>query len=115
MRVKQGEVVLVLFPDSNGITAKYRPALVVQSDNLNTGIDQFIVAMITSKIQRAGHGSRILVQKNSSLGQDMGLRTDSLIMTDNLATVRDDPTVKIIGRMTDYVQVEIALRHTFGL
>lgn len=33
MRCKRGDVVLVLFPDSNLRTAKRRPALIVQADD----------------------------------------------------------------------------------
>ena len=36
MPYNRGDVVLVLFPDSNLRTAKRRPALVVQADNLGT-------------------------------------------------------------------------------
>lgn len=46
---KRGDVVLVLFPHSDLRTAKLRPALVVQANNLNTGFSQVIVVMITSK------------------------------------------------------------------
>jgi mRNA interferase MazF len=53
MPYKRGNVVLVLFPDSNLRTAKRRPALVVQADNLNTGLPQMIIAMITSNMARA--------------------------------------------------------------
>src|SRR4029450_10704545 len=52
MPYKRGDVVLVLFPDSNLRTAKRRPALVIQSDNLETGLRQTIVAMITSNMSR---------------------------------------------------------------
>jgi mRNA interferase MazF len=34
----RGEVVLVLFPDSNLSTAKRRPALVVQANNLSAPV-----------------------------------------------------------------------------
>ena len=44
---KRGDVVLVLFPYSDLRTAKPRPALVVQADDLQTGMPQVIVAMIT--------------------------------------------------------------------
>ncbi len=54
MSSSRGEVVLVLYPDSNLRTAKRRPALVVQADNLQTGLPQTIVAMITSNMARAG-------------------------------------------------------------
>ena len=50
---KRGDVILVLFPDSNLLTAKLRPALIVQADNLQTGLPQVIVAIITSKMFRA--------------------------------------------------------------
>jgi mRNA interferase MazF len=59
MPYKRGDVVLVLFPDSNLRTAKRRPALVIQADSLNTGLEQTIVAMITSNMKRAGHPSRV--------------------------------------------------------
>ena len=46
MPYKRGDVVLVLYPDSNLRSAKRRPALVVQADNLGTGLNQTILAMI---------------------------------------------------------------------
>lgn len=42
---RRGDVALVLFPDSNLRTAKLRPVLVVQADDLGTGLSQVIVAM----------------------------------------------------------------------
>lgn len=50
---KRGDVVLVLFPHSDLRTAKTRPALIVQADDLDTGLPQVIVAMITSRMFRA--------------------------------------------------------------
>lgn len=41
-KYKKGTVVLVLFPNSDLITAKRRPAMVVQSDDLSTGFDIMI-------------------------------------------------------------------------
>jgi len=54
---KHGDLVLVFFPNSNLTTAKRRPALVVQADNLQTGLRQVIIAMITSNLSRANHPS----------------------------------------------------------
>ncbi len=54
MPCKRGDVVLVLFPDSNLRTAKRRSALVGQADNLQSGLAQSIIAMITSNMTRAG-------------------------------------------------------------
>ena len=56
---QRDDVVLVLFPHSDLQTAKPRPALVVQSDGLQTGLPQVVVAMISSKVSRFGHLSRV--------------------------------------------------------
>jgi mRNA interferase MazF len=115
MAYNYGDVVIAFFPDSNRRTGKKRPALVVQADNLGTGIDQCIVAMITSNLARAGHASRLLIHRNSTMGQQMGLVTDSVVMTDNLATTLYRAIDKRIGQLHDMTTVQGALRHTFGL
>ena len=45
---KRGDVALVLFPHPDSRTAKTRPALVVQADDLQTGLPYVIAAMITT-------------------------------------------------------------------
>ena len=55
MIYRRGDVVLVLFPDSNLATAKRRPALAIQADQLQTGLAQTIVPMITGNLARSGH------------------------------------------------------------
>lgn len=111
---KRGDVVLVLFPNSNLQTAKRRPALVVQADNLQTGLSQLIVAMITSRVFRANHPSRVMVQPTTVEGQQSGLLTDSVIMTDNLATIHQAAIDRVIGTLP-MVDIDVALRHTLGL
>ena len=111
---KRGDVVLMLFPHSDLRTAKTRPALVVQADNLQTGLPQVIVAMITSQMFRSRHQSRVIVQLSTKEGQQSGLLTDSVIMTDNLATVSETEIDRIIGPLP-MVNIDAALRHTLGL
>ena len=77
---RRGDVVLVLFPDSNLHTAKKRPALIVQADNVQTGLNQVIVAMITSNMSRANHPSRVALYLNSDNNQQTGLQLDSVIV-----------------------------------
>lgn len=115
MPYSRGDVLLVLFPDSNLRTAKRRPALVVQADNLNSGLPQTIVAMISSNMSRAGHPSRVAVLHASTEGQQMGLRSDSVIMKDNLATVFEIEIDRTIGQCPIMQTVVGALRHTFAL
>lgn len=111
----RGDVVLVPFPNSDLTTAKLRPALIVQSDNIDTELSQVIVAMISSNLQRAGRKSRILIEKNSSQGGSSGLLVDSVLMTDNLATIRQSRILRIIGKLIDMSEVDQALRHSLQL
>lgn len=71
--------------------------------------------MITSNLARAEHPSRVLVQLSTPEGQQTGLLTDSVIMTDNLVTVLDMEIDRAIGVWSDKPSVDAALRHTFGL
>ena len=105
----------MLFPDSNLRTTKRRPAIVVQAGDLQTGLSQTIVAMITSNLARAGNPSRWAIEQSSSIGQAMGLRTDSVVMTDNLATIRENEIDRVIGNCPDMQSIDNALRHTLGL
>ena len=115
MPSSRGDVVLVLFPDSNLRSAKRRPALVVQRDDLGTRLPQTVVAMITSNMSRAGHPSRVEVMQSSPQGKQMGLLTDSVMMTDNLATVLDTEIDRVIGRCADMQAINASLRHTLQL
>lgn len=115
MPYDRGQVVLVLFPDSNLRTAKRRPALVIQAENLNTGLPQTVVAMISSNMARAGHPSRVLIRASSRAGRQSGLRIESVIMTDNLATILDREVDRVIGTLAGMADVDAALRHTLGL
>lgn len=111
---KRGAIILVLFPHSDLRTAKTRPALIVQADALQTGLNQVIVAMITSKSFRANHPSRVLIRLSTPEGEHSGLLTDSVVMTDNLATIAEVAIERVIGTLP-MKDVEKALRHTLGL
>ena len=115
MPYKRGQVVLVLFPDSNLRTAKRRPALVIQADNLATGMAQTIVAMITSNMARASHPSRVTLKQNSAQGKQAGILMDSVIMTDNLATIRETEIDRTIETLTGMTEINDALRHTLAI
>ena len=114
MTCKRGDVILVRFPNSDRATYKKRPALVVQADGLNTGLSQKIIALITSNTQRVGV-TRVHFSKSSPDGQSMRLLMDSVVVTDNLATVLDREIDKTIGHCPAMTKVDAALRHTLGL
>ena len=115
MKIRRGDVVLILFPNSDLRTAKRRPALVLQRDNLSSGLEQTIVAMISSNLARRGHPSRVFISAASDEGRATGVRLDSVVMTDNLATVLEREIDSALGRLQDIATVDAALTHTLGL
>ena len=112
---KKGDVILALFPDSNLQTAKKRPVLIVQADDLQTNLPQIIVAMVTSNLSRKEHQSRVFIELSTTIGKESGLLSDSVIATDNLATLHEKFIYKKLGNLSDMSEIEKALAHTFGL
>jgi mRNA interferase MazF len=104
----------MLFPNSHLNSAKTRPALIIQANDLQTGLAQIIVAMITSQMSRSGHPSRVTILLNSLEGQRSGLLTDSVVMTDNLATIVTSAVYRVIGSLPTS-EIDEALKHTLGL
>lgn len=111
---RRGDVVLVLFPNSDLRTAKRRPALILQANDLQTGLSQMIVAMISSQMIRTNHPSRVTILHASVAGIQSGLLTDSVVMTDNLATVLEVALDRRIGSLP-MDEVNAAVKHTLGL
>lgn len=112
--MKRWDVVLALFPNSNLLTAKTRPARVVQRDSLQSGLSQVVLAMITSQMTRAGYPSRVTVLVASPTGQRTGLVSDSVVMTDNLVTVTASAISRVIG-VLPMADIDTALRYTLNL
>jgi len=113
--IRRGDIALALFPDSNLQTLKRRPVLLIQRDDLTSGLAQVIVAMISGNMARAGHPSRVVVRLGDSQSRSTGLAADSVIVTDNLATIVVGEIDRTIGRMSTMESVDSALRHTLAL
>lgn len=113
--LKRGDVVLVWIPNSDLKTFKRRPALVVQADDLQTGLPQVVAAMFTSNLARCGHPSRVFIPVQSATAQGAGLRTDSVIMTDNLATMLHQAVAQKLGQLANLREIDQGLRATLSL
>lgn len=111
---ERGDVVLALYPHSDLRTAKLRPVLVVQANDLGTGLPQLIVAMVTGQMSRTGHPSRVTVLLSTPEGRQSGLLTDSVVMTDNLATIFESEIRRSIGSLP-MSEIDTALRYTLDL
>ena len=115
MKLKRGDFALIYFPHSDLRTIKLRPVLVVQAEDLNTGLPQVVVAMVTSNMARAGHPSRVTVSVGDPVALQTGLKSDSVVMTDNLATIELQLVRRAIGRMPQMDAIDQALRTTLAL
>jgi len=115
INLRRGDVVLVWFPNSDLSAPKKRPALVVQADGLETGLPQIVLVMITSNLARRGHPSRIFIPLDSVEARSGGLRTDSVIMTDNISTVLTSAIATKIGHLIDLAPLDQALKKTLGI
>jgi mRNA interferase MazF len=62
----------------------------------------------------SNYPSRVLVRLSSDEGKQSGLPTDSVVMTDNLATILEIAIDREIGELP-MDQIDKALRHTLGL
>ena len=71
--------------------------------------------MITSNMSRADHRSRVKLLLNSTEGREARILMDSVVMTDNLATVHENEIDRALGHLTDLIKVESALRRTLSL
>jgi mRNA interferase MazF len=52
---------------------------------------------------------------SSPEGKAAGLRLDSVVMTDNLATIMESEIDSILGHLPDITKANAALRHTLGI
>jgi mRNA interferase MazF len=87
---------------------------VVQANNLDTQLPQTVIAMITSNMAGAGHPSRVTLSVSSLAGKRAGILMDSVVMTDNLTTVRDSEIDRTLGTVLELAEIDHALQHTLG-
>ncbi|KUG27675.1 transcriptional modulator of maze/toxin, mazf [hydrocarbon metagenome] len=105
---------LAIFPNTDGLTAKLRPVVIVQADGLDTGLPQVLVAMVTSNLRRTGKTFRFFVAADSIPGRASGLLSDSVVMADCLATISLKAVHRIIGSL-ERAPLDVALRAALDL
>jgi mRNA interferase MazF len=99
--MRRGDVVLADFPFQDVPGSKVRPALVVQNDADNQALANTILAMITGNLRDTGRPTNVLVDPAAPEGAGCGLRGPSLVKCGNLATVRQQRVLQVIGRLSD--------------
>jgi len=98
----KGKIVLVPFPFTDLTLTKLRPALVIHE-----GDNDVILAFISSKIPSKLSEADLLLTKEHPSFEKTGLKTDSLIRLDKVATVLKDLIVGEIGEVDNALKNEI--------
>jgi mRNA interferase MazF len=107
--MKRGDVVLVLM---YGDVAKPRPAVVVQSDQLNEVATTVLVCPMSSDVREPG-----IVRPIVEPDEANGLRVRSQIMTDKLSALRRDRIRRTLGALDTHAleRLERAMLIVLGL
>jgi mRNA interferase MazF len=108
--MKRGDVVLVPFPFQDKPGHKIRPAVVVQSDAENRRLANTVLAMITGNLADAGRPGRpttVLVDPRTPDGAGSGLNGPSLVKCYNLAAIRQQRVLHLIGYLSDAVMQKV--------
>ena len=116
MKCSRGDVVLVDYPFSDRTGSKVRPALIVQTDSLNTRIDDTILAAISRSTHRAS-ATQLFVEIATPDGAGTGLRQNSMVQCENLLTYDQRLIIAVIGRLSaaSMNQIDACLRAALEL
>ena len=98
----KGKIVLVPFPFTDLTAAKLRPALVIYE-----GEEDIVLAFISSRVPSAPSGTGLLLSKQDPGFYKTGLKADSLIKLDKIATVLKDLVVGELGELDQQRREEI--------
>src|SRR5438552_3356629 len=105
--MKRGNVVVADFPFQDIPGSKVRPAVIVQNDADNQALANTIVAMITGNLSDAARPTNVFVNPATNDGAGSGLRGPSLIKCCNLATVRQQRILRVIGHLSDAISKQV--------
>lgn len=119
IEVRRGDVVLIAFPfiAQDQIQRKWRPALVVQADRYNRRRTAVIIAAVTSTRAHAQLPCKVPVAQESPEGRQAGLKLDSVVDCQTLATVPRSEIVRRLGRFPPALmrRIDHALQNALGL
>jgi len=97
-----GKIVLVPFPFTDLSASKMRPALVIYE-----GESDVILSFISSKIPAISAKTDVIVSSRSVSFKKSGLKVDSVIKLDKIATVLKDLIIGEIGEIDDTIKKEV--------
>lgn len=96
------KIVLVPFPFTDLTAAKLRPALVIYE-----GERDVVLSFISSKIPSKPYDTDIVLRESHAGFEKSGLKLDSVIKLDKIATVLKDLVVGELGELDDNLKLEV--------
>ncbi len=98
----KGKIVLVPFPFTDLTSAKLRPALVIYE-----GEEDAILVFISSQIPSTPSDTDIIITKKDAGFKKTGLKVDSVIKLDKIATVLKDLIIGELGELNEEIKQKI--------
>lgn len=98
----KGKIVLVPFPFTDLTASKLRPALVIYESDRDV-----VISFISSKVPPKPSKVEVLVNKDRSGFKKTGLKVDSVIKLDKVATILKDLVVGELGEIDEELKQEI--------
>jgi len=111
---EKGTIVLVPFPFTDLSAHKVRPAVIVSSFS---GGNDVIVAFISSRLNRKLYPMEVFIDQADPAFSNTGLKCDSLIKVDKLATLDKRIILGELGAIDRTTMQEVGkrIRRLFGL
>jgi mRNA interferase MazF len=107
-KVRRGDVVIIDHPFSDATGSKVRPALVVQSDQRNSLLNETIVALISKNLQYSSSDpTQLLIDIKTPDGKASGLMVNSVVKCGKLFTIHQDLIRKNIGYLSPALMLQI--------
>ena len=107
--MKQGDIVLIVFPFTDLKSIKVRPALVISKEDFNQRQADAVFIMITSSIKDV-KPEEILINRNDSGFAQTGLKKESVIRTSKIHSLSQSLAKRKIGSITPAILKETLKR-----
>ena len=111
--IQRGDLFYYDFGKREGsVQSGERPVMVIQADKFNANAPTIIVAAVTAVMKKKYLPSHII------LGEDFGLKKQSMVLLEQIQTVNKDELTDYIGSVNDerlWKHINAALKKTFGL
>jgi len=96
--IKEGDVVLFRFPQTDLQEGKLRPALVIK--RVPGEYEDWLICMISSRSYQYNEKLDEIIIPQDNDYQDSGLKTESIIRTSRLAVVEKEVLIGKIGKIS---------------